>query len=147
MTGSLFVAALIAAGPAPDRCSPPMVMLSGNDKELTVRFWAGTPRRRDLEDNVRAAFKSACRYGLLKGSTIATLGNVSSRRLYLWNAPQANVASLHADNGRLLLEYPFVTADRSINVPSAAEIQEAIYCAVHGATAQEQAKGGRCLAD
>ena len=148
MTGLLLLV-LTAAAPAPqaERCSPPTVMLAGNDKELTVRFWAGTPRRRTLEDNVRAAFKSACKYGLLKGSTIPKLGGVSSRRLYLWNAPAANVASIYANQGRLLLEYPFVAADRSMNVPSAAEIQEAVYCAVHGATAQEQAKGGRCLPD
>ena len=145
MISSLIIAAVAAA--EPPRCSPPTVMLAGNDKELTVRFWAGTPRRRSLEDNVRAAFKSACKHGLLKGPTIAKLNGVSSRRLYLSNAPNANVASIFASKGRLFLEYPFVAADRSMNVPTAAEIQEAIYCAVRGATKQEQATSGRCLPD
>ena len=136
---------MLAAGP--DRCSPPVVMLIGNDKSFTVRFWAGTPRRRTLEDNIRGAFKSACKHGLLKGSTIAKLGGVSARRLYLSNAPNANGASLYARDGRLLLEYPFVAADRSMKVPSAQEIQESVYCAVHGATPTEQTKSGRCLPD
>jgi hypothetical protein len=143
----LFAAAIATAEPASARCSPPVVMLMENDKAFTVRFWDGTPRRRNVEENVRAAFKSACKYGLLKGSTIPKLGGVSSRRLYLFNAPNANVASIYENKGRLLLEYPFVAADKSMNVPSAKEIQEAIYCAVHGASAKEQEESGRCLPD
>lgn len=148
----LFAAAMAAAQPAPARCSPPIVMLSGNDKAFIARFWAGTPRRRVIEDNVRAAFKSACKYGLLKGSTIARLNDVSARRLFLENQPNANVASLEADrrpdgSWRLVLAYPYVAADRSTNVPTAAEIQEAIFCAVHGASAKEQEESGRCLPD
>jgi hypothetical protein len=142
---ALFLAAT-AAAPAP-HCSLPTVLLGENDKAFTVRFWYNTPRRRDVEDSVRAAFKSACKYGLLKGSAIPALKGVSTRRLYLSNAPNANVASLYARDGRLLLEYPFVSADRSTHVPSPTEIQEAIYCAVHGASAKEQRESGRCLPD
>ncbi len=127
-------------------------MLSGSDKAFSVRFWAGTPRRRDVEDNVRAAFKSACKYGLLKGSTIPALQGVSTRRLFLENQPNANTARLKVGkrpdgSWRLVLAYPYVAADRSIHVPGAAEIQEAIYCAVHGASAKEQEESGRCLPD
>ena len=46
-----------------------------------------------------------------------------------------------------MLGYPFVASDGSLNVPTAAEIEEAIYCAVRGATEQEQADTGRCLPD
>jgi|SRR3954451_14988972 hypothetical protein len=141
----LFAVDMAAAEPA--RCSPPIVMLAENDKAFTVRFWAGTPRRRRIEGEIRAAFKSACKYGLLKGSTIAKLHGVSSRRLYLSNAPHANVASLYDRGGRLMLEYPFVAADRTMHVPSAKEIQEAILCAVHGASARDQEESGRCLPD
>jgi hypothetical protein len=144
---ALLFAVLTMAQPATPRCSPPLVLLAGNDKAFTVRFWDGTPRRRDVEDHVRAAFKSACKYGLLKDATIVKLHGVSTRRLYLSNAPNANVASLYARDGRLVLEYPFVAADRSMHVPSAKEIQEAIYCAVHGASAKEQEESGRCLPD
>ena len=146
MIAALAFASVAAAAGTP-HCSLPVVMLSGDDKGFITRFWAGTPRRRTMEDNVRAAFKSACKYGLLKGSTIASLNGVSTRRLYLSNAPNANVASISESKGRLLLEYPFVAADRSMNVPTPAEIQEAIYCAVRGATEQEQATSGRCLPD
>ena len=139
--------ALAAAAPQPAQCSPPTVMLAENDKAFTARFWVETPRRRQVEANVRAAFNSACKSGLLKGRTIAKLNGVSARRLFLSNAPEANGASLYASKGRLLLEYPFVAADRSISVPSAAEIQEAIFCAVVGASAKEQEESGRCLPD
>jgi hypothetical protein len=122
-------------------------MLDGADKGFVARFWAGTPRRRTMEQNVRAAFKSACKYGLLTGSTIAKLEGVSARRLYLSNVPEANVASLYARDGRLTLEYPFVTPDKVMHVPSPTEIQEAIYCAVRGATPEEQEMSGRCLPD
>ena len=151
MIGSLLFAVAFAGG-QPQRCSPPTVMLGENDKAFTVRFWAGTPRRRKLEDNIRAAFKAACKSGLLKGSTIAQLGGVSSRRLFLENQPNANVASLEADkrtdgSSRLVLGFPYVAADRSVNVPTSAEIQEAIFCAVRGASQKEQEESGRCLPD
>ena len=149
MIVSLFTAAMVATAPA---CRPPTVMLAGNDKAFTARFWYQTPRRRSVEDNVRAAFKSACKSGLLKGGTIPKLEGVSSRRLFLENQPNANVATLEADqrsdgSWRLILGYPFVAADRSMHVPTAGEIQEAIYCAVVGATPEEQARSGRCLPD
>ena len=146
----LAFAVMLAAGP--ERCAPPVVMLGGNDKAFTVRFWAGTPRRRTMEDNVRAAFKSACKSGLLKGSTIPALNGVSARRLFLENQPNANVTSLEADrqpdgSWRLVLAYPYLAADRSMNVPTAAEIQEAIFCAVRGASKKEREESGRCLPD
>jgi hypothetical protein len=145
---TLLIAALIAAAPpAPVRCSPPLVLLARNDKAFTVRFWDGTPRRRAVEANVRAAFKSACATHLLTGSTIAKLGGVSSRRLYLLNAPEANVASIYERGGQLVLEYPFVTGGHDSHVPGAADIEEAIFCAVHGASAKEQEESGRCLPD
>ena len=147
----LFAAAVLAAEPK-QGCALPIVMLTGDDKAFTARFWYQTPRRRAVEDNVRAAFKSACRHQLLKGSTIPNMNGVSTRRLFLENQPNANVAMLEADqrpdgSWRLILGYPFVAADHSMHVPSATEIQEAIYCAVRGATAQEQARSGRCLSN
>ena len=150
MSGELIAALLVASAPStvpPQRCSPPTVLLAGNDKSFTARFWYQTPRRRAVEDEVRAAFKAACKSGLLKGATIPKLGGVSSRRLYLSNAPEANVASIYATGGELLLEYAYVAADRSMHVPTAVEIQEAIYCAAVGATKDEQARSGRCLPD
>ena len=146
----LFAALATAANPVPARCSPPTVILADNDKNFVVRFWAGTPRRRQVEDNVRAAFKSACKWRLLEGATIPKLSDVSSRRLFLENQPNANAALLEAarrpdGSWRLVLSYPFVAADGSMHVPSATEIQEAIRCAVRGASRQGQEAGGACL--
>jgi hypothetical protein len=146
MIALLIGAALAAAQPASPRCSPPVVMLTGNDKAFTASFWVGTPRRRIVEDNVRAAFKSACASHLLKGSTIPQLRGISSRRLYLLNAPEANVASLYVHHGQLVLEYPFLT-DGKAQLPASSEIHEAIYCAVRGASQKEQEESGRCLPD
>jgi hypothetical protein len=146
----VFAALATAANPSLARCSPPTVILSEDDKNLTVRFWAGTPRRRLVEDNVRAAFKSACKWRLLEGATISNLNGVSSRRLFLENQPHATAAVLEADQRpdgslRLVLSYPFVAADGSMHVPSATEIQEAIHCAVRGTSSQRQEASGRCL--
>ena len=85
--------------------------------------------------------------------TIPNLSEVSTKRLFLENWPDANVASIEADQltggtgWRLMLGYPFIGSDGSVNVPSAKEVEEAIYCAVRGATEQEQAEMGRCLPD
>jgi hypothetical protein len=75
-------------------------------------------------------------------------------RLFLRNAPNANVAQIYrlADARipsppRRVLEFPFVTEDRVAHVPTADELTEAIYCHVRGATPQEQEESGRCLPD
>src|SRR5689334_7432184 len=114
MIASLFMAAIAGTAPA---CRPPTVMLADNDKAFTARFWYQTPSRTSVEDHVRAAFKSACKSGLLSGATIPQLDGVSFRRLYLENQPNANGAMLEADqradgSRRLILAYPYVAADR-----------------------------------
>ena len=102
---------------------------------------------------MHAAFRSACAKGLLRGDTIPKLSGVSAKRLFLENWPDANVVMIEADQltggtgWRLILGYSFVASDGSVNVPTAAEIEEAIYCTVRGATEQEQAEIGRCLPD
>ena len=71
-------------------------------------------------------------------------------RIFLVNAPEANAASIYlsdVDGSRMILEYPFLTMDGKSQVPAAEELEEAIYCAVVGATAEEQEKSGRCLVD
>ena len=71
-------------------------------------------------------------------------------KLFLINAPEANVASIYlsdVDGSRMVLEYPFLTTDGKSQVPTAGELEEAIYCAVRGATPEEQEASGRCLVD
>jgi hypothetical protein len=47
----------------------------------------------------------------------------------------------------MVLEYYFVTRDRRVHVPGVADLEEAIFCAVQGATEAEAEEEGRCLAD
>ncbi len=143
--------AMAAAGPA--ACPAPAVELAEPKGAFAARFASGSDARRKTESAARAAFKAACAKGLLRGDTIPKLSGVSAKRLFLENWPDANVAIIEADQltggtgWRLVLGYPFVASDGSVNVPSADEIEEAIYCAVRGATEQEQEESGRCLPD
>ncbi len=142
--------AMAAAGPA--ACPAPAVELAEPKGAFAARFASGSDARRKTESAARAAFKAACAKGLLRGDTIPKLSGVSAKRLFLENWPDANVASLESDqlrdgSWRLMLGYSFVASDGSVNVPTAAEIEEAIYCTVRGATEQEQAEIGRCLPD
>ena len=73
--------------------------------------------------------------------------------LFAITAPDSLVASIYragdeSDTPRdMVLEYYFITADGKLHVPSEDDLSEAINCAVHGASEQEQDKSGRCLAD
>ena len=96
------------------------------------------------------AYKVACEKGLMKDEPLIDPKASDPGKLFLINAPEANVASIYlseVDGNRMMLEYPFLTTDGKTQVPSAKELEEAIYCAVHGATQDEQEKTGRCLVD
>jgi hypothetical protein len=155
LIGGLLIAAAqgTSAGAAPTaQCASPTVELAGEDRAFASNFATGSERRTAIEANVRSAFQGACAKQLIHGATIPKLDGVSTARLFLQNWPDANIASLEADQSpdrswRLMLGYPFVASDGSVNVPSAADIEEAIDCAVRGATEQEQAETGRCLPD
>jgi hypothetical protein len=100
--------------------------------------------------NFATAFKSACDKGLLTDKLLIDPKATDQARIFLVNAPEANVASIYlsdVDGSRMVLEYPFLTIDGKSQVPSADELEEAIYCTVRGATPQEQEASGRCLVD
>ena len=149
---AVFIA-MTAPGGGSAACAVPTVLLPEVDNSFAAKFADGTAPRRQAEANVAAAFRSACAKGLLAGAVIPKLEGVSTSELFLENWPEANVASIEADQltggtgWRLMLGYPFIASDGSVNVPSADEIEEAIYCAVRGGTEQEQAETGRCLPD
>lgn len=147
----LLALAITAAEPV--GCPVPAIELAEPKADFAARFARGSDARRKTEAAARTGFRSACAKGLLHGDTIPKLSGVSVRRLLLENWPDANVALIEADQltggtgWRLMLGYPFVASDGSVNVPTAEEIEEAIYCAVRGATEQEQEESGRCLPD
>jgi hypothetical protein len=96
------------------------------------------------------AYEGACSKGLLKDKPLVDPKAADPGKLFLINAPEANVPSIYlseVDGNRMVLEYPFLTTDGKTQVPSGKELEEAIYCAVVGATPEEQDVSGRCLVD
>lgn len=126
-----------------NQCTPPMLALA-NGAQL-----ASQPME-ETNAHFADAYESACAKGLLKDKPLIDPKAADQGKLFLINAPDANVASIYlseVDANKMLLEYPFLTADGKTQVPSTEELGEAIYCAVHGATPEEQESAGRCLAD
>ena len=135
---------ILAAATAPEpatRCTP--VELSAADKALATK----TRVVRQIRANFAKAYSRACAEGLLKRKRLIGVQGANAGRLFLLNAPAADVASIYASGGRMILEYPFISQDGKTHVPRADELHEAIYCAVVGATEAEQEESGRCLPD
>jgi hypothetical protein len=126
---------------AANKCVPVSLAVSGA-KPFTKVFVRGSPALKKMPANFAQAYARACAEGLLKAKPLTASG-----RLFLLNAPDANVASIYRSSGRTLLEFPFLGGDGRTDIPDAKELHEAIYCAVHGASAKEQQESGRCLPD
>jgi hypothetical protein len=127
-----------------NKCRPPILAMEGGTQPL------GSALLDETRENFAAAVERACAAGLLKDNLLIDAKAADRSHLFLINAPEANVASIYlseVDGNRMVLEYPFLTSDGKSQVPSPAELEEAIYCAVHGATAEEQESSGRCLVD
>jgi hypothetical protein len=131
----MMLALLLAAAA---RCPPVQIAVAPG---MPSAFGAKSVQRTSA--NFAKAYAKACAEGLLGNKPLVT---VKGNRLFLWNAPDANVASIYSSNGRMLLEYPFWSGGKA-DVPSADDLHEAIYCAVHGASPKEQEESGRCLPD
>ena len=128
---------------AADKCAPPALALA-NGAQL-----ASQPME-ETKAHFANAYEAACGKGLLTDKALIDPKAADKGTLFLINAPEANVASIYlseVDGNRMVLEYPFLTTDGKTQVPSVDELGEAIYCAVHGATAEEQESSGRCLVD
>ena len=127
----------------PAACAPaPALALVPGFRDPRGRFRVGSPVFQATVRTFERAWQRSCASGVVR--------EVRWPRLYLRNAPNANVASIYRDPDarmRLTLEYPFVTPDGSANAPGTDELTEAIYCHVRGATRQEQEASGRCLVD
>jgi len=132
-----FLAALAASAP---QCPP--VEVTVDKADMPASF--GAEPVKQASANFAEAYAQACAEGLLKSKPLVAFGQT---RLFLFNAPEANIAVIYDREGRTVLEYPFVTPDGAVNVPAAEELHEAIYCALVGATQAEQEESGRCLPD
>jgi hypothetical protein len=131
-------------------CAPPSLAVADGDQPFRAAFGDRSAALGETEANFSAAFARACSKGLLKDKSLIDPKAADQDRLFLINAPEANVASIYlAGNAanRMTLEFYFLTNDGRTNVPSVGELEEAIYCAAHGATPEEQESSGRCLPD
>jgi hypothetical protein len=136
MIGLILLAALATP---PAHCPPVSVAVAkGMPPAFSARFVG------QASANFAKAYAKACGEGLLKKKALVT---AKDKHLFLSNAPEANIASIYKSGGRMVLEFPFVSEDRKANVPSVDDLHEAIFCAVHGASAKEQEESGRCLPD
>ena len=137
LIGLAVISPSMAAAPA---CSAPPLSLDDGDAAFSRAFAEGTENLTRVRATFAWAYSSACEKGWLKEKSLPPI--------VLLNAPNANIASIYRDEaGRTVLEYPFVTGDGSNYYPSEEAIEEAIYCAVVGATEAEQEESGRCLPD
>jgi hypothetical protein len=132
----------IAPSSAAGKCPPVSLAVSPGRGGLVNAFAPSSRPFRKTSLNFGKAYAKACGEGLLDKKPLASRG-----KLFLTNAPEANVASIYPYGRRTLLEYWFITGDGKTNVPSVGELLEAIFCAVHGASAKEQEESGRCLPD
>jgi hypothetical protein len=136
----MILALLAALATSPAQC--PAIEIAVETADMPASF--GAEPIKQASANFAEAYADACAEGLLKDKALLGAGQA---RLFLFNAPEANIAVIYDREGRTILEYPFVTPDGAVNVPVAEELHEAIYCAVAGATEAEQEESGRCLPD
>ena len=133
----------LALAAAPAHCAPVEVVL--RRKDVPARFTAQLVHKTTA--NFGKAYKQACAAGMLKSRPLIPVNGANAGKLFLFNAPSANDASIYPGEGRMVLEYPCVESDGKVSVPDAAELKEAIFCAVVGASDKEQEESGRCLTD
>ena len=138
------VANAIAPVATPDKCAPPEILDAPSGTRLAPEMFAAT------KVNFATALARACKKGQLDKRPLLDPDAVDPGRLFLFNAPEANVASIYqseANGNRMVLEFPFLTTDGEARVPTADELEEALHCNLVGATPEEQEKDGRCLPD
>ena len=137
MTLLLAYLAILAASPT--HCAPVELSIAGSPRTFVSQFARNSDGFRKTAANFSKVYARACAEGLIKGQPLPPT-------LYLFNAPDANDASIYRSGKAMLLEYPFVSG-RKVNVPSVDDLHEAIFCAVQGASVKEQEETGRCLVD
>jgi hypothetical protein len=139
------VSTVAAATPvAPKECKVPTLAMAGEAQSLK------SAQMKEAQAHLSAAYQKSCAKELLVEKPLIDPKATDQGKIFLINAPEANVASIYlseVDGSRMVLEYPFLTTDGKTQVPTSNELEEAIYCAVVGATPEEQESSGRCLVD
>lgn len=136
--------AVTSAPAATTGCKAPTLAMAGEAQSLK------SEQLKEAQANFDAAYSMSCAKKLFGGKPLIDSKASDQEKIFLINAPEANVASIYlseVDGSQMVLEYPFLTTDGKSQVPTADELEEAIYCAVRGATPEEQEASGRCLVD
>jgi hypothetical protein len=142
--GNSASTAAAAAPAAIEKCVVPNLAMAGENQSLK------SEQMKEAQANFVTAYEKSCAKALLDDKPLIDPTATDQDHIFLVNAPEANVASIYlsdVDGSRMVLEYPFLTTDGKSQVPTADELEEAIYCAVRGATPEEQESTGRCLVD
>ena len=125
-------------------CTAPTLAMAGDVGSLK------SDQLNEAQANFNSAYQASCAKKVLNDEPLIDRKATDQTHIFLVNAPEANVASIYlsdVDGSRMVLEYPYLTTDGRTQVPSADELEEAIYCAVVGETPEEQESSGRCLVD
>ena len=147
------IALFLALAPPSGACPVPKVAAPAGDSAFARRFAGGTPAFRQLSNSVASGFRRACANGLVdRTGMLGLAASGGAVAVALANAPDANIASITAAPGpqgarQLIIEYPFLASDGTLNIPNDEVVEEAIFCAVRGASEAEQEESGRCLPD
>lgn len=142
--GNAVSTAAAAAPVTPSECKSPALAIAGQAQSLK------SEQLKEAQTNFDTAYQKSCADKLLADKPLIDPKAADQKQIFLVNAPEANVASIYlsdVDGSKMVLEYPFLTTDGKSQVPTADELEEAIYCAVRGATPEEQEATGRCLVD
>jgi hypothetical protein len=144
----------VATASAAATCAPaPTLAETEFFTDPREEYGEDTARFKQLAANFAAAYKKACDAGLLAKAPLVPTDVAHPGMLFLVNAPDANDAAIYRDNedgeapNDMVLEYHFIPLDGKTYVPSEADLSEAIFCEVHGASDDEQDESGRCLVD
>jgi hypothetical protein len=143
----LAILLLVAIPAAATHHCPPVILAISGSKQFAKAYAPASLAMRKTSANFAQAYKQACAAGMLNSRPLIPVNGANAGKLFLVNAPSANVASIYPGEGRMVLEYPFIESDGKVSVPDAAELKEAIFCAVVGASDKEQEESGRCLPD
>lgn len=146
-----------SASPRSHACAaPPVLDLSPGFEDPRKDFTPSGRSFRTVETKFAAAYRIACRSGLLSGPLMPA-GASDVGRLFLRNAPDANTTSIYRDGGEgtgagprpMVMEHPFIGNDGRIDIPSVDEIRSAIVCCVHYANPPSGPTGDilECLVD
>ena len=145
--------AAVPDGPMPPGAPPlPRVPPQSNCDLPKLDFRAasnlGPTEQARFAENFRVAFYKACGEKLFADGPLIDPDSNAKDTLVVLNAPEANVTSIYLSSSAvphaMLIESPFGDPPQ---IPSVEDLHEAIYCAMVGATPEEEERDGRCLPD